>query len=136
MDESDWLRFVSKAWPREIAIGRLSPLLLKVLRADNDRVVLRHDYALKCIHKHGLDFYRLPMMSITLDLGLAVHDDTRPQYLEFYYRDGVLFGHWFKLVVKLTGHAELYATTFFRVSAVDVNRGVKRAHVLREMTGN
>ena len=110
----------------------MSPLLLKVLRADTNRVVLRHDYALKCVHKHRLDFYQFPMMGIVLDLGMAVHDDRRPNHLVFLHRDDVIFERWYKLVVKLTGPGELYVTTFHRIEAVDVNRFTKRCKMLRD----
>lgn len=132
MDESGWQKFLASGWPHEVPIGRMSPLLLKVLRAANDRVVLRHDYAMKCVHKHALDFYHFPMLGIALDLGMAVHDDRRPNHLVFLHRDDVIFGRWHKLVVKLTEPGELYVTTFHRVEAVDVNRMVKRAQVDRK----
>jgi hypothetical protein len=132
MDESDWQKFIANGRPREVPVGRMAPLLLKVLRADTNRVVLRHDYALKTVHKHQLDFYQFPMMGITLDLGMAVHDDTRPNHLLFLHRDDVIFERWYKLVVKLTKPGELYVTTFHRVEAVDVNRLVKGRQILRD----
>src|SRR5689334_21252376 len=122
MDESDWQRFLATGRPPEVPIGRAAQSLRGVLRADNDRVVLRHDYALKCVHKHQLDFYHFPMMGITLDLGMALHDAKLPNHLVILHRDDVIFGRWYKLVVKLTGNGELYVTTFHRVEAVDVNR--------------
>jgi hypothetical protein len=136
VDESEWVRFIKTGWPKEVAVGRLGRQLTKVLRADTDRVVLRHDYALKCVHKHGLDHFHFPMMGIAMEFGRALYDEGRPNHLLFLHRDDIVFQRWFKLVLKVTGPGELYVTTFHRVEAVDVNRLVKGKLILRDDPGN
>jgi hypothetical protein len=131
MDESGWHKFIGSGLPKELPIGRLAPELCRILQSPTDRVVIRHDYALKIVHKHALDFYHFPMLAITLDLGMAIHDLKRPRHMTFLHYEAVVFSRWFKLVVKATGRDELYAATFHKVDAEDIKRLKKGRHIIR-----
>jgi hypothetical protein len=93
----------------------------------------RHDYALKAMHKHRLKAYHFPMMPITIDLGHVLFNPDTPLHLNFFYREDVVFGTWFKVVVKTTKPGdELYVATFHRVRSEEAARWFRKFGALRD----
>jgi hypothetical protein len=67
------------------------------------------------------------MLPITVDLGMVILQPEKPRHLNFLYREDVVFGSWFKVVVKTTEDAdELYVSTFHRVRDSEANRWIRK----------
>jgi hypothetical protein len=133
MTESEWLEFLSTGNPLSVPVTRLPSELTRLLHSDTDRLTLRHDYAMKSMVKHRLQPYHFPMLPITVDLGRIILQPLKSKHLNFFYRDDVVFGTWFKAVVKTNSEMdELHVATFHRVHSDEVARWVRRYGTHRE----
>lgn len=130
MTEEDFYKFIADGKPPVASITRLGADLRIAVRTATDLVRLDHFYALKMVGKHGLTPSHLPMLQNAIDLGRATMDDRG--HLCFYYLDDVIFGTWFKAVVKpCRALDELWVSTFHPISSQEVRRKCRKATILR-----
>jgi hypothetical protein len=130
MTDAEWFNFVAGGVPNIASVTRLPPDLCRTIGSSTSLVRFRHDYALKCAHKHHLRPIHFPMLPIVIDCGFVISD--RQQHLNFYYYENVVFGGWLTATVKAdqTG-TELWVATFHPASAREAKRMVKKYKMIR-----
>lgn len=133
MTEEDWFRFIAPGEPQLLRITRLSESLCPHINARNSRVFLRHDYALKLLHKHRFKPHHFPMLPITIEHGRAICD--RQRHLTFFLPERVVFGTWFQAPIKANQEGEqIFVCTFHKQDAREVERICRRHEILRPET--
>ncbi len=131
MTEDEWVKFCVSGEPKLASVGRLDHDLCKRLRTSNDLVRMRHDYALKLMHKHKFSPDYFGMLEFTMLYGRVVSD--RKWHLTFFHYDDIVFGSWLQLTIKSADSGnELWVSTFHRQSHTEVTRHCKKHTVLRQ----
>jgi hypothetical protein len=128
--EQEWVEFLATGVPQSVSVTRIPADLSRAVGCSSQLVQMHHAYAVKAHIKHGIDAYRLPMVSITINLGRAVLDSRG--HLQFFYFEEIVFGKWFHVVVKPNvACSELWVSSFHMTKPNEVARHTKSGKVLR-----
>lgn len=131
MKDVDWFRFVAGDGPDVISVTRLPNDLCRHIGCSSSLVRMRHDYALKCAHKHKLRAAHFPMLPIVIEHGFVISD--KPRHLTFYLFENVVFGGWLVATIKATeANTELWVATYHVAKPAEAKRMRKKYRVIRE----
>lgn len=135
MTENEWVDFALRGYPWLASVGRLDPELCRLLGCSTNLVRIRHDYALKLLHKHRYQPHTLPLMEHCLQFGRVVAD--KKWHLSFFHYDEVVIGGWHQLTIKTADNgSEVWVSTFHPQSPSEVHRLTKKHTVIRNEKHN
>lgn len=126
LGDLDWHRFANGDFEAPIRVCRLSPQLVAILGANDDRLLFHPSVAAKIVFKHRLTPDKLQMLPLTIQFGSAFRDD-RDGSLVFVYDDTVITGKLFLAAVKTTGERhEIWLKSFYAIRNKDYERKRRR----------